>query len=98
MARDPCFDILFEPVRIGPLTTRNRFFQVPPCSGRGHLMPRSDAAMRSMKAEGGGVGCTELCSFHPHAEIAPHPEIRLAPLVKFTRRRTIDWSLISLAK
>ena len=57
MARDPRFDILFEPVRIGPLTTRNRFFQVPHCSGMGHLLPRSDAAMRSMKAEGRGGRC-----------------------------------------
>ncbi len=27
--RDPEYDILFEPVRIGPLTAKNRFFQVP---------------------------------------------------------------------
>ena len=33
MPRDPRHDILFEPVRIGPLTTRNRFFQVPHCNG-----------------------------------------------------------------
>ena len=26
--RDPEYDILFEPVRIGPLTAKNRFFQV----------------------------------------------------------------------
>ena len=78
MPRDPRFDILFEPVRIGPLTTRNRFFQVPHCSGMGHLMPRSDAAMRRMKAEGGwSVVCTEQCSFHPHAEAAPYPETKL---------------------
>ena len=29
--RDPEHDILFEPVRIGPLTAKNRFFQVPHC-------------------------------------------------------------------
>ena len=78
MPRDPRFDILFEPVQIGPITTRNRFFQVPHCSGMGHLMPRSDAAMRRMKAEGGwAVVCTEQCSFHPHAEAAPYPESKL---------------------
>ena len=27
--RDPRYDILFEPVKIGPLTAKNRFFQVP---------------------------------------------------------------------
>ena len=78
MTRDPRFDILFEPVQIGPLTTRNRFFQVPHCSGMGHLLPRSDAAMREMKAEGGwSVICTEQCSFHPHAEATPYPETKI---------------------
>ena len=33
MPRDPRFDILFEPVKIGPLTAKNRFFQVPHCNG-----------------------------------------------------------------
>ena len=78
MPRDPRFDVLFEPVQIGPVTARNRFFQVPHCSGMGHLLPRSDAAMRGMKAEGGwAVVCTEQCSFHPHAEAAPYPETKL---------------------
>ena len=78
MPRDPRFDVLFEPVQIGPVTARNRFFQVPHCSGMGHLLPRSEAAMRSMKAEGGwAVVCTDQCSFHPHAEAAPYPETKL---------------------
>ena len=78
MSRDPRFDILFEPVRIGPVTARNRFFQVPHCSGMGHLLPQSDGAMRGMKAEGGwAVVCTEQCSFHPHAEATPYPETKL---------------------
>ncbi len=78
MTRDPRFDILFEPVKIGPITARNRFFQVPHCSGMGHLLPESDGAMRGMKAEGGwAVVCTEQCSFHPHAEATPYPETKL---------------------
>jgi len=78
MPRDPRFDVLFEPVQIGPVTARNRFFQVPHCTGMGHLLPRSDAAMRGMKAEGGwAVICTEQCSFHPHAEASPYPETKL---------------------
>ena len=28
MGRDPRYDILFEPVTIGPVTTKNRFFAV----------------------------------------------------------------------
>lgn len=27
--RDPRYDVLFEPVKIGPVTTKNRFYQVP---------------------------------------------------------------------
>ena len=40
MARDPNHDVLFEPVRIGPVTAPNRFYQVPHCSGMPHLVPR----------------------------------------------------------
>ena len=53
MKRDPRFDILFEPVKIGPVTSKNRFFQVPHCNGMGYLRPKSLAAMRGIKAEGG---------------------------------------------
>ena len=35
MSRDPRYDILFEPVQIGPVTARNRFYQVPHCTGIG---------------------------------------------------------------
>ena len=41
MARDPRCDILFEPVRIGPLTARSRFYQVPHCTGMGWALPAS---------------------------------------------------------
>jgi dimethylamine/trimethylamine dehydrogenase len=53
MARDPKHDILFEPVRIGPKTLRNRFYQVPHCTGFGAEKPGSQALFRGMKAEGG---------------------------------------------
>ncbi len=36
---DPRFAILFEPLRIGPVTAPNRFWQVPHCSGMGNLYP-----------------------------------------------------------
>ena len=74
MARDPRFDVLFEPVKIGPVTSRNRFFQVPHCTGMGHAMHQSLAAMRETKAEGGwGVVCTEYCSIHPTSDDSPFP-------------------------
>lgn len=72
------FDILFEPVPIGPVTAPNRFYQVPHCNGMGYRMPRSMAAMRGMKAEGGwGVVCTEEVEIHHTSDNAPYVEGRL---------------------
>ena len=74
MTRDKRYDILFEPVTIGPVTAKNRFYQVPHCTGLGWLRPRMVAALRGMKAEGGwGVVCTEYCSIHPASDDLPHP-------------------------
>ncbi|MDE2306125.1 MAG: NAD(P)-binding protein [Gammaproteobacteria bacterium] len=76
--RDPRFDILFEPVRIGPVVARNRFFQVPHCNGMGHLRPRAHAAMRGVKAEGGwAVVSTEEVEIHPSSDLSPYVEGRL---------------------
>jgi dimethylamine/trimethylamine dehydrogenase len=72
------FDILFEPVRIGPVTAPNRFYQVPHCNGFGHRMPRGMAAMRGMKAEGGwGVVCTEETEIHHSSDLSPYFEGRI---------------------
>ena len=52
--------ILFEPVTIGPKTLPNRFYQVPHASGFGSARPRTQAAFRAIKAEGGWGGvCVE---------------------------------------
>ena len=68
MSRDPRHDILFEPVRIGPKTLRNRFYQVPHCTGFGVEKPWTQAAFRGMKAEGGWAAvCTEYCSINPES-------------------------------
>jgi dimethylamine/trimethylamine dehydrogenase len=76
--RNPHYDILFEPVRIGPVTAKNRFYQVPHCNGMGHRAPSGMAAMRRVKAEGGwAVVCTEVCEIHPSADVSPHAEARL---------------------
>jgi dimethylamine/trimethylamine dehydrogenase len=78
MSRDARYDILFEPVKIGPVTARNRFYQVPHCTGDGWLRPRMLAALRGMKAEGGwGVVCTEYCSIHPSSDDLPYPSASL---------------------
>lgn len=71
--RDPRYDILFEPVRLGPVTTKNRFYQVPHCTGMGWVRPRTLAEMRGVKAEGGwGVVNTEYCSIHPASDDQLH--------------------------
>ncbi len=70
--RDPRYDILFEPLKIGPVTAKNRFYQVPHCNGMGRVYPSSMAAMRRTKAEGGwAVICTEEVEIHPSAEHSP---------------------------
>jgi len=78
MARDPRYDILFEPVQIGPVTAKNRFYQVPHCNGGGYRDPSAAAAMRGIKGEGGwGVIFTEQNEMHHTSEIAPYIELRL---------------------
>ena len=78
MARDPRYDILFEPVKIGPVTAKNRFYQVPHCCGMGFNWPQTHAKMREMKGEGGwAVVCTEECMIHPSSDYSPEPQARL---------------------
>jgi len=74
MACNPRYEILFEPVRIGPVTAPNRFYQVPHASGMTNALPRVRAAFREAKAEGGwGVICTGACSIDPSSDDAPLP-------------------------
>ncbi|MFO1132275.1 MAG: FAD-dependent oxidoreductase [Hyphomicrobiales bacterium] len=73
MLRDCRYDILFEPVRIGPVTAPNRFYQTPHAIGMGWQRPKAGAALRGIKAEGGwGVVCTEYCSIHPTSDDSPY--------------------------
>ena len=76
--RDSRYDILFEPMQIGPVTAKNRFYQVPHCNGGGYRDPSAAAQMRGSKAEGGwGVIFTEQCEMHHTSEITPFIELRL---------------------
>jgi dimethylamine/trimethylamine dehydrogenase len=78
MPRDPKYDILFEPVRIGPKTLRNRFYQVPHCTGFGVEKPWSQAAHREVKAEGGWAAVTtEYCTVSPDADETPFISARM---------------------
>ena len=75
---DSRYDVLFEPMQIGPVTARNRFYQVPHCNGGGYRDPSAAAEMRATKAEGGwGVIFTEQCEMHHTSEITPFIELRL---------------------
>jgi len=74
MSVDARYKILFEPVDIGPVTAKNRFYQVPHCTGMGWLRPNMVADVRATKADGGwGVVCTEYCSIHPTSDDVPFP-------------------------
>lgn len=76
--RDPRYDVLFEPIQLGPVTAKNRFYQVPHCSGMGWQRPNTLAAMRGAKAEGGwGVVCTEYCSVDDQSDDGAYPHARL---------------------
>ena len=76
--RDPRYDVLFEPVAIGPVTAKNRFYQVPHCNGMGYRDPTALAHMRGVKAEGGwAVVCTEQVELHHTSDITPFIELRL---------------------
>ena len=78
MSRDPRYDILFEPVQIGPVLAPNRFYQVPHCNVLGHGRPRAEAEHRRVKAEGGwGVVCSQDVEIHPSSELTPYVEGRL---------------------
>ena len=74
MPRNRRYDVLFEPVRIGPKVAKNRFYQVPHASGMTNAAPHARAAFRGMKAEGGwGVVCTGACSVAPSSDDSPFP-------------------------
>ena len=78
MARDSKHDVLFEPIKLGPKQTRNRFWQTSHCAGPGAERPGAQAHLRGMKAEGGwGVVFTEFCSIHPEADEYPFTSARI---------------------
>jgi dimethylamine/trimethylamine dehydrogenase len=70
--RDPRYDVLFEPVRIGPKTMRNRFYQTPYATGFGDSVAdqRGNVRFREVRAEGGwAVISSDVCSVHPESDL-----------------------------
>ena len=47
MKRDSRYDVLFEPIEIGPVKAKNRFYQVPHCNGGGYRDPSAAAEIAS---------------------------------------------------
>jgi dimethylamine/trimethylamine dehydrogenase len=77
MARNPRHDVLFQPIQIGPKILRNRFYQVPHCSGFGTEKPFTQARHRSVKAEGGWAACcTEYAPISPDSDESPYVSAR----------------------
>ena len=69
---EPRHAVLFEPLRVGPKVLPNRFYQVPHASGFGVLEPRTQAAFRAIKAEGGWGGvCIEYTAISEDSEESP---------------------------
>jgi dimethylamine/trimethylamine dehydrogenase len=68
---DPHHEILFEQVRIGPKTMRNRFYQTPHADGLNSQYPGAEAGFRAMKAEGGwavvNTGMTSIAPEYDHS-------------------------------
>jgi len=96
MARDPRYDILFEPVQIGPVTAKNRFYQVPHCNGGGYRDPSAAARMRGIKAEGGwSVIFTEQNEMHHSSEISPYIELSCVCGTMTTCRCWRKWQMRS---
>lgn len=72
MHQDSRYDILFEPIKIGPVTAPNRFMQTPHGNGHGFLDPHGGAAWRKIRAEGGwGIINTEQVEFHHSSDSRP---------------------------
>ena len=68
------YKVLFESVKIGPVTAPNRFFAVPHATGHLPLMPNGSIAMREMKAMGGwGTVCMQLAEIDPTSDICDLP-------------------------
>lgn len=68
----PHHAILFEPLKVGPKTLRNRFYQVPHGPGYGSEKPRVRARYAATQAEGGwAVVSTGICPVGPDGDITP---------------------------
>ncbi|MBX2881732.1 MAG: NAD(P)-binding protein [Granulosicoccus sp.] len=72
------FGLLFEPIKIGPVTAPNRFYAVPHATGHGWNQPSGAIALRAMKAQGGwGTVAVQITEIAPDSDMANHPMERI---------------------
>ena len=70
--RDSRYDILFEPIQIGPVKMKNRFYVVPHADSFGMGKMDEMIAYRKARAEGGwGAVCTGETMIHETSDHAP---------------------------
>ena len=70
--RDSRYDILFEPIQIGPVKMKNRFYVVPHADSFGMEKMDEMIAYRKTRAEGGwGAVCTGETMIHETSDHAP---------------------------
>ena len=75
---DDRYSILFEPIKIGPVTAPNRFYAAPHATGHGWNQPHGAIALRGMKAEGGwGTVAVQMTEIAPDTDMANHPMERI---------------------
>jgi dimethylamine/trimethylamine dehydrogenase len=92
MTRPARYDVLFEPIQIGPRTMKNRFYQTPHCTGFGDVFPGAQASHRAMKAEGGwAVVNTEATTIGPEYDWAG----QMSPSRLWDDDDIRNWSLLT---
>jgi dimethylamine/trimethylamine dehydrogenase len=76
--RSSRYDVLFEPVTIGPKVLRNRFVNTSHFTGFGTDKANSQTAFRALRAEGGWAAvCTESCSIGAETDLRPRHAMTL---------------------
>lgn len=79
--RNARYDILFEPVQLGPVRAGNRFFQVPHCNGMGYRDParRITGSGAPPVRRGGSYGEAHHASAATRRPANPAADQRLLP-------------------
>ena len=78
MPRDPRYDLLFEPIKIGPKTASQSLLPSPPLQRSRLPACECNGNHAGHQGEGGwGVVNTEQCEIHPSSDSSPLVEMRI---------------------